>query len=131
MKVTIKVSKGCHCHDCNPLGFQEKSKCRRQLSKCAKDVIFLKCTLQVSNHSRNFICMKVICGNKITCKKSKGVFERVVCVRVVQQVKDPTKPTRSNRPEAQWVDLKSMVGRIRVCLSQEPNFWFGLRVQVL
>jgi len=49
----------------------------------------------------------------------------IVVDRVVQRVKDPTKPTEIDRPKAKQVDLKPMVGWIRVFLSQKPNIQFG------
>ena len=46
-------------------------------------------------------------------------------IKAVQRVKDLTKPIESDRPEAQRVDLKSLVGRILVPFSLNPNSQFG------
>ena len=48
-----------------------------------------------------------------------------VMIKAVQRVKDLTKPIESDRPEAQRVDLKSLVGRILVPFSLNPNSQFG------
>ena len=45
--------------------------------------------------------------------------------RAVQRVKDPPKLTEIDQPIAQQVDLKPMVGRIWVLLSQKLNIRFG------
>ena len=45
--------------------------------------------------------------------------------RAVQRVKDPPKLTEIDQPVAQQVDLKPMVSRIWVLLSQKLNIRFG------
>ena len=52
-------------------------------------------------------------------------------IRGVQRVKDPINPPESDRPEAQRVDPKSIAGRIRFWLLQNPNNRFGWRVTEL
>ena len=52
-------------------------------------------------------------------------------IKGVQRVKDPINPPESDRPEAQRVDPKSIAGRIRFWLLQNPNNRFGWRVTEL
>ena len=53
----------------------------------------------------------------ILLKKLKGKVGKIsIPIRVVQQFSNPPKLTKSDRPEAQRMDPKLMVGRIQFCL---------------